>query len=221
MRIRTLLAVMVAVAAVASAAPAVSAASPLRGTCGWTGEVAPLIGAADRKVMSLDLTRPVTKAFGAGAEVTRITRLELDLRPPVVGSASPMRAKDLTANEVVYRLTVAVPGSADQIAAVVLRYDGLCYRTKTFLDRSWVGTIGFDVPSLDAQAALRLAEQFRRGHSDAFPLDNPVAGMELMRATTRPPDFGKLRWFVDYQVAPGVTQTLAVYMSGKVKVAVR
>ena len=220
MRIRTLLAAALAVLVIAAIAPTTAtAAAPQRGTCGWTGKVAPLIEAADRKIASLDLTGPVTKAFGPEARVTRISRLELDLRPPA--GTSPARARDLTSNTVVYRLTVSVPGSDDRIAAVTLRYDGLCYRTKVFVDRSWVGTIGCEVPTIDAERALRLAQGFRREHSDVFPLDNPLAGMELMRATTRPPDFGKLRWFVDYQVAPGVTQTLAVYMNGRVSIAVR
>ena len=219
MRIRTLLAAIVAALALTALAPTATAAAPQREACGWTGNVAPLIRAADRKVVSLDLTRPVTRAFGPGARVTRITRLELDLRPPA--GASPTRARGLTSNAVVYRLTVSVAGSDDQIAAVTLRYDGLCYRTRVFMDRSWVGTIGFEVPTIDAERALRLAQGFRREHSDVFPLDNPLAGMELMRATTRPPDFGKLRWFVDYQVTPGVTQTLAVYMNGRVSIAVR
>ena len=40
--------------------------------------------------------------------------------------------------------------------------------------------------------------------------------MNLMQATTAPPDFGKLRWYVNYEPAPGSLQILAVYMNGKV-----
>ena len=223
MRIRALAAAF-GVALLVMTFPISAQASPhdaRKGTCGWTGQVRPLIAAADRKVTSIDFGKQVADAFGKGAKVSRITRLELDLSAPVVGSVKPTDAAGLTSNAVVYRLTVTVPGAEDEIAGAALQYNGLCYRTYEFFPRSWVGTIGFEEPAIDADKALRLAQAFRRAHSDAFPLDNPLSGMQLMRATTRPPDFGKQRWFVDYEVAPGVVQVLAVYMNGKVKVAVR
>ena len=211
------IAVIAALLCLATATPAL--AEPDTSACGWTGDVTPLISSADRKVMRMDFTKQVTKAFGSGAQVSRITRLQLDLG--AAGSVKPTDAAGLTRNQVVYRLTVTVPGADDEVASVALRYNGLCYRTASFTPRSWVGTIGFEEPSISAERALRLAERFRRIHADTFPNDNPLTGMQLMRATTRPPDFGKLRWFVDYEVAPGVVQVLAVYMNGTVKVAVR
>ena len=223
MRFRAL-AAAVGVTLLALSLPVWVQASPRearKATCGWTGAVRPLITAADRKVTKLDFGKQVADAFGKGATVSRITRLELDLSAPVVGSVKPTDAAGLTSNAVVYRLTVTVPGAEDEIAGVALHYTGLCFQRSEFFPRSWVGTIGFEEPAIDADKALRLAQAFRRAHSDAFPLDNPLSGMQLMRATTRPPDFGKQRWFVDYEVAPGVVQVLAVYMNGKVKVAVR
>ena len=217
---RTALAILgLAVAViVGTASPAQAAEDRL---CGWSGDVAPLIAKADRRVMRIDFTKDVTEAFGPGATVSQVTRLELGLSSPDPGAAKPTDATALTVNRVVYRLTVTLPGGDSEIASVQLRYRGLCYRTAVFAARSWVGTIGFDEPSVSASQALRLAEKFRRTHSAAFPLDNPLAGMQLMRATTRPPDFGKQRWFVDYETAPGVYQVLAVYMNGRVKVALR
>ena len=215
MRIVLISALVVALAGIS--APSASAAAD---SCGWSGSVDPLIAKADRRVTRMDFTPDVVSAYGKGAQVSAISRLEVDLAAPTVGEVRPTDAAGLTSNAVMYRLTVTTTGGADEIAPVALRFTGLCYRSASFQPRSWVGTVGFEEPAIDAPRALRLAEKFRRAHADRFPRENPLAGMQLMQATTRPPDFGKLRWFVDYEVAPGVKQTLAVYMNGTVKVAV-
>jgi hypothetical protein len=40
--------------------------------------------------------------------------------------------------------------------------------------------------------------------------------MNLMQATTAPPDFGRLRWYVNYDNGMGGLSILAVYMNGTV-----
>ena len=40
--------------------------------------------------------------------------------------------------------------------------------------------------------------------------------MNLLQATTAPPDFGKLRWYVNYASGSGGLSILAVYMNKKV-----
>ena len=69
----------------------------------------------------------------------------------------------------------------------------------------------------DMGEALKLAQEYRQKHSGDYPLDEPLASMNLMQATTAPPDFGKLRWYVNYDNGMGGLSILAVYMNGTVK----
>ena len=70
---------------------------------------------------------------------------------------------------------------------------------------------------MSANKALKLAQEYRQKHSGDYPLDEPLVMMNLMQATTAPPDFGKLRWYVNYDNGMGGLSILAVYMNGSVK----
>lgn len=189
-------------------------------TCGWTGVVAPLMESADEKVAMLNLDRLVRREFGAKATVSRMSPLEVSLVSHHPGAASPTDAAALIDNTVTYRVIVSAPGKADRSASLRLLYRGLCYRTAQLASMPRVGSLGVEAPVVSAKKALRLAQEYRLGHSDRFPSENPLIGLELMRATSAPPDFGKLRWFASYETAPGVRQVLAIYMNGRVKVVV-
>lgn len=198
----------------------VAPAAAVFDTCGWTGDVVPLMTSADQKVMTLNLDRLVRKEFGAKSTVSRVSPLEVGLLSHDPGAASPTDAAALIDNTVAYRVIVSAPGRDDRSASLQLRYRGLCYRTAELVPMPQVGSLGVQAPAISAKKALRLAQEFRLGHSDRFPLENPLIGLELMRATSAPPDFGKLRWFASYETAPGVEQVLAIYMNGRVKVVV-
>lgn len=199
---------------------AVTPAAASLDTCGWTGDVVPLMAAADKKVTTLNLNRLVRQEFGASSSVSRVSPLEVSLLPHAPVAPSPTDATALIEGTVSYRVIVSAPGKDDRSASLQLAYRGLCYRTATLRPMAQVGSLGVEKPAISAKGALRLAQDYRAGHSDRFPLDNPLIGLALMRATSAPPDFGKLRWFASYETAPGVRQVLAIYMNGRVKVVV-
>ncbi len=101
-------------------------------------------------------------------------------------------------------------GGTEFTASAQVRFDGLCYRTTVVVDSPWVGSIGTDKP-------LKLAQEYRKKDVADFPLDEPLVMMNLMQATTAPPDFGKLRWYVNYDNGAGGLSILAVYMNGNVR----
>ncbi|MFM7598301.1 MAG: hypothetical protein ACKO70_08020 [Actinomycetota bacterium] len=213
----------IAGAAAAILAASLAAAAPAAATvhlCGWTGDVDVLMSKADRQVSSINLDRLVRKEYGAKAAVTRVSPLEVELLAPSSASVAPTDASGLIDNVVSYRVIVSTPGRDKTSARLQLLYRGLCYRSVDFAAITQIGSLGVESPRISADKALRLAQDFRRGHSDRFPLDNPLVGLQLMRATSAPPDFGVLRWFVTYQSAPGLEQVLAVHMNGKVRIVV-
>ena len=185
--------------------------------CGWSGNVIPLMERADRKVRSKQVTARIQEKFGADARVTSYTRMEVDLLASPGSSTSPTNAATLTNNRVAYNLQVNDGGAAFTASAQV-RFDGLCYRTTVVVDSPWVGSTGTDKPlKVNANKALKLAQEYRKEHSGDFPLDEPLVMMNLMQATTAPPDFGKLRWYVNYDNGAGGLSILAVYMNGNVR----
>ena len=98
-----------------------------------------------------------------------------------------------------------------------MRFDGLCFRTTVVVNDVWVGSTGTDRPlKVNANKALKLAQDYRKAHSADFPLDQPLVMMNLMQSTTAPPDFGKLRWYVNYSNGMGGLSIIAVYMNGDV-----
>ncbi len=186
-------------------------------TCGWSGNVIPLMKQADRRVKSAAVTERVQARFGPSATVTSYTRMEVDLQTAPGAITQPMRAATLTRNYVTYNLQVSVNGT-ESTASAQVRFRGLCYRTTVVVAAPWVGSTGTDKPlRINANKALRLAQDYRQKHSTDYPLDEPLNSMNLMQATTAPPDFGRLRWYVNYDNGMGGVSILAVYMNGTVR----
>ena len=185
--------------------------------CGWSGNVTPLMERADSKVRSKKVTARIKEKFGADATVKTYTRMEVDLQAAPGATTKPTNAATLTRNYVSYNIQVVDGGSSSFTASAQVRFDGLCYRTTVVVDSPWVGSTGTDKPlKVSANKALKLAQEYRKKHSAAYPLDEPLASMNLMQATTAPPDFGKLRWYVNYDNGMGGLSILAVYMNGTV-----
>ena len=197
-------------------APVTAAQADQGAACGWTGDVIPLMQKADRRVRSERVTEQIKARMGENAKIVSYTRMEVDLLAQKGDKTSPTKALTLRNNRVAYNIMVKSGGKESVISAQV-RFYGLCYRTTVVVQSAWVGSTGTDKPlTVNANEALKLAEAYRKKHSDEFPLDAPLVMMNLMQATTAPPDFGKLRWYVNYAPAPGELQILAVYMNGKV-----
>jgi hypothetical protein len=184
--------------------------------CGWSGNVVPLMERADRKVRSPQVIERIQERFGADATVKSYTRMEVDLLAAPGATTKPTNAATLTNNRVSYNLQV-VDGGSEFTASAQVRFDGLCYRTTVVVESPWVGSTGTDKPlKVGANKALKLAQEYRQKHSGDYPLDEPLVMMNLMQATTAPPDFGKLRWYVNYDNGMGGLSILAVYMDGTV-----
>lgn len=210
-----ILAVTAALALAVGVAPA-GAAQAKEKECGWSGNVIPLMEKADRKVRSKQVTARIQEKFGADAAVKTYTRMEVDLQTAPGATTKPTNAATLTRNYVSYNIQV-VDGGSEFTASAQVRFDGLCYRTTVVVDSPWVGSTGTDKPlKVNANKALKLAQEYRQKHSGDYPLDEPLASMNLMQATTAPPDFGKLRWYVNYDNGMGGLSILAVYMNGTV-----
>ena len=185
--------------------------------CGWSGNVVPLMEKADRKVRSPQVTERIQERFGADATVKSYTRMEVDLLAAAGATTKPTDAATLTNNRVAYNLLVN-DGGSEFIVSAQVRFDGLCYRTTVVVESAWVGSTGTDKPlKVGANKALKLAQEYRKKHSADYPLDEPLVMMNLMQATTAPPDFGKLRWYVNYDNGMGGLSIIAVYMDGTVK----
>ncbi len=200
----------------ASLALAAPANAGMDNLCGWNGNVVPLMAKADKQVKKVDVTSALEPYFGPIAMVTDYDRMEVDLTTKNPESTNPKRAKTLTRNLVTYNVTVVLASGKTQAASIQLRYAGLCWRGEQVVPEPWVGSIGTSKPlKVSANKALKLAQAYRVKHQDEFPLDQPLVMMNLMQSTTAPPDFGKLRWYVNYEVGGGVN-ILAVYMNGKV-----
>ena len=206
----------VALAAGIIVAPATAAQADQGAVCGWTGDVIPLMAKADRRVRSERVTEQIKSRMGDNAKILSYKRMEVDLLARKGDETRPTKASTLTNNKVSYNIKVKSGGKESVISAQV-RFYGLCYRTTVVVQSAWVGSTGTDQAlTVGADEALGLAQAYRKKHSDEFPLDAPLVMMNLMQATTAPPDFGKLRWYVNYAPAPGELQILAVYMNGKV-----
>ena len=210
-----ILAVAAALALAVGLAPA-GAAQAKEKDCGWSGNVIPLMEKADRKVRSERVLERIQALYGSDATIKSSTRMEVDLLAAPGSTTKPTDAATLTSNRVSYNLQV-MDGSTEFTASAQVRFDGLCFRTTVVVDSPWVGSTGTDKPlKVNANKALKLAEEYRKKHVADFPLDEPLVMMNLMQATTAPPDFGKLRWYVNYDNGAGGLSILAVYMNGTV-----
>ena len=196
--------------------PVTAAQADQGAACGWSGDVIPLMQKADRRVRSEHVTERIKARMGENVKIKSYTRMEVDLIVQKGEETKPTKALTLRNNRVAYNIMVKSGGKESVISAQV-RFYGLCYRTTVVVQEPWVGSTGTDKPlTVNANEALELAQAYRKKHSADFPLDAPLVMMNLMQATTAPPDFGKLRWYVNYEPAPGSLQILAVYMNGKV-----
>ena len=210
--------VLAAVTAASGASIAQAQPAGSSDLCGWTGNVSPLMAMADKKVRSHRVTEKVLSRASDGAYITEYNRVEIDLEAVNPQATKPTDAATLTFNKVTYNLRLS-QDDGTFVISVQLWYDGLCFRKALVVNEAWTGSTGTEKPlKISANKALKLAQQYRRAHPDAFPLDQPLVMMNLMQATTRPPDFGKLRWYVNYDNGMGDLNILAVYMNGKVKV---
>ncbi len=211
-----ILAVAAALALAVGLAPAGAAQAKEKG-CGWSGNVIPLMEKADRKVRSERVLERIQALYGSDASIKSSTRMEVDLLAAPGSTTKPTDAATLTSNRVSYNLQV-MDGGTEFTASAQVRFDGLCYRTTVVVDSPWVGSTGTDKPlKVNANKALKLAQEYRKKNVADFPLDEPLVMMNLMQATTAPPDFGKLRWYVNYDNGAGGLSILAVYMNGTVK----
>lgn len=193
----------------------VGAAQAKSSTCNWNGNVKPLIAKADKQVRKVDVTAKAEAYYGPGVTVTSYTRMEVDLEATPGATTKPLNPATLTKNQVTYNVQLDIPGGSPATASVQMRYHGLCRVTAVFQPMPWVGSTGTDKPlKVSAKKALRLAQEYRV--QKGLPLDEPLVMMNLMQATTAPPDFGKLRWYVNYANGAGGLTILAVYMNGKV-----
>lgn len=184
--------------------------------CGWNGNVMALMMKADKQVKKVDAAQALEPYFGPGVVVTGYDRMEVDLTTKDPASTNPKRAKTLTRNLVTYNIDIITASGKATIASIQLRYAGLCWRGEQVVPEPWVGSTGTSKPlKVSANKALKLAQAYRVKHPDEFPLDQPLVMMNLMQPTTEPPDFGKLRWYVNYDTGGGLN-IIAVYMNGKV-----
>lgn len=197
--------------------PAVAMGAAQADVCGWSGNVKPLIAKADNQVRKVDVAAKAAPYFGEGVVVTDFTRVEVDLLGARGAVTKPTSARTLTDNRVTYNLSLLEADGTPVAASVQMRYDGLCKRTAVFRPEPWVGSTGVSKPiKVGANQALALAQDFRKAHSADYPLTEPLVSMNLMQATTAPPDFGKLRWYVNYDNGMGGLSILSVYMDGTV-----
>lgn len=206
-----------AVACSVAFAPVVAAQADQSRTCGWSGNVKPLLAKADNQVRKVDVAAKAEPYFGPGVVVTSYTRVEADLQAAVGAATQPTDPRTLTDNRVSYNLSLEKADGTPIAASIQMRYDGLCRRTAVFRPEAWVGSTGVRKPiRVGAHKALTFAQSYRRDHAAQYPLTQPLVSMNLMQATTAPPDFGKLRWYVNYDNGQGGLAILAVYMDGTV-----
>ena len=192
--------------------PVHAAPAPRADTCDWSGNVEPLMQKADRQVRTQRVTQRILGLFGGNAAILSYGRMEVDLMARDGARTNPTSAATLTVNHVTYNIQVAHDGAESTVSAQV-RFDGLCFRTTVVVPEGWVGSTGTDKRlKVSANKALRLAQDYRRKHQEEFPLSEPLVMMNLMQKTNPPPDFGKLRWYVNYKGSAGGLTILAVYI---------
>ena len=185
--------------------------------CGWSGNVRPLMAKAQKDFRKLDIPKLAEQYYGKGMKVVDSKMMEVDLAGDPADT-DPLRAVTLTANQVAFNITLRSRSGEPGGMSVLLTYDGMCADEVITSDEAWTGSTGVDKKlRVGANKALKLAEEYREEHSDKFPTDMPLVAMNLMQATTSASDFGKLRWYVNYDDGQGDVQILTVYMDGTVK----
>ena len=185
--------------------------------CGWQGNVRPLMAKADRDFRKLDISKLAEQYFGKGAKLQDYKMMEVDL----VGDpadTTPLDAKTLTDNQVAFNINLVTSRGDNRGLSLLIQYNGMCQTDVITSDQAWSGSTGVDKKlKIGAYRALKLAEEYREANPDDFPLDRALVMMNLMQPTTARDDFGKLRWYVNYDLGGGNVQVLQVYMDGTVK----
>lgn len=196
-------------------APASAQADP--DLCGWSGHVRPLMAQAARDVRALDLPKLAAEYYGKGLTLVDITMAEVDLGGEP-GETDPLKAVTLTSNRVAFNTNLAKKNGRVVGMSLLITYNGMCMDEVITNDEGWGGSTGVNKKlRIGANQALRLAQEYRQDNPGRFPPDNPLIAMNLMQATTAAADFGKLRWYVNYDDGQGNVQILSVYMDGTVK----
>ena len=196
------------------AAPAsVQAADDL---CGWSGHVRPLMAKAERDFRRLDIPKLAERYYGKGMKVVDSSMMEVDLAGDPEDT-DPVQAGTLTANQVAFNVQLVSRKGEPGGISILLTYDGMCSDEVITSAEAWTGSTGVGKKlRVGANRALVLAQEYREANPDGFPTDRPLVAMNLMQATTAGSDFGKLRWYVNYDDGQGDVQILAVYMDGTV-----
>jgi hypothetical protein len=185
--------------------------------CGWSGHVRPLIAKADRDFRKLDIPKLAEQYYGKGTTLVGSKMMEVDLEGDPT-ETDPLDAKTLTSNQVAFNVNLENRAGAQVGISVLLTYRGMCSDEVITSAQGWSGSTGVDKKlRIGANRALALAQEYREQHSDRFPTDVPLVAMNLMQATTAGSDFGKLRWYVNYDDGQGNLGILTVYMDGTVK----
>ena len=211
---KTAVAVVALTAGVLAAPVSAQAADDL---CGWSGNVRPLMAKAQKDFRKLDIPKLAEQYYGKGLKVTYSQMMEVDLAGDPA-ETDPLKAVTLTTNQVAFNIGLVNRKGRDIGFSVLLTYDGMCSDEVITSNEAWTGSTGVNKKlRVGANKALKLAEEYREAHSDKYPTDNPLVAMNLMQATTAATDFGKLRWYVNYDDGQGDVQILVVYMDGTVK----
>jgi len=189
-------------------------------TCGWDGTASSIWAQADAKITELDLNAMATEVAGQAATVSNTKARQLNLQPlPGPTAADPTDALALPAATVVYSLAVVLPDTGPDGFTwnLQLAYTGLCFNDAVIHPSPWIGSAGAQAPELELAAALEAANAFRAANPEQYPDNFGLAGVALQESTTAPPDFGLLRWYVNYSNPnnPAELRIVAVYMDGR------
>lgn len=159
----------------------------------------------------------VEQAWGEGTVIKEISPVQVSLRLARGEVGRPNDPTTLTRNLVAYDVRATSPTGTSEDGSLVLRFDGQCFRASTFNPLfPWEGSTGVDTPRVTAKQALRLAREFRTSNPESMPPSAPVIALFLLRQTSAPPDFGRLRWQAYYELSSGTVQLLSIYMDGTV-----
>lgn len=187
-------------------------------TCDWDGTAGAILKAGDAKVATLDLAAMASRVAGREATILDAPQArELDLNAePGPTAASAQDPMGLSRAVLAYAMTVGLADNPVAGASLQLSYTGLCFNDATVTLSPWGGSTGVLAPSLELAAALKVADDYRAGNPAMYPDQLPLESVNLMQATTAPPDFGLPRYYVNYgDPATGDLQIVAVYMDGR------
>lgn len=189
-------------------------------TCDWDGTSAAILQAGDATIATLDLAAMASEAAGLDVTILKAPKArELDqFADPGPTAASATDPMGVPRARLAYSIQVGLPNGNEHTWSLQLAYTGLCFNDATIHMSPWVGSTGVTTPELELEAALAAAEDFRAANPDAYPANFQLASVNLMQSTTAPPDFGLLRYYVNYAdpANPNVQNVVSVYMDGRV-----